>query len=631
MCGIAGIFNFNYNPNLSNDINTLVDSIRHRGPDGQGVWISEGGDVALGHRRLSILDLSEAGKQPMTYLNERYEIILNGEIYNFIEIKSELSKKGYIFKTESDTEVIPAAYHEWGIKAFDRFNGMWALALYDKQEKKLILSRDRFGIKPLYYHKNNDAMLFASEVKALHSLLGKKYPLDDLIIRNIVSGKGNHQGSNRTYLKDVLSLPGGYTLTVKENKISINQWYKLKKVNVPQVYKEQVIQLKDLITDSCKLRLRSDVPVGTCLSGGVDSGSISATISKINTTQDARFNKFSHRAFCASFPGSPIDESESAELLARKLGLRLDVVKILAPSRAELEEAMSYCDGPMHALAFFPIWKLYKHIKEQNISVTLDGQGPDEMLGGYNYIYDSFKAAVDLKRPLWFYDLYKTYAFQGESKYSSARKNTKIAFRQVIKYTLWRPFSKIKKYLKANKNSEGTEAELLIPVRNHLPFNNSLDNSLYQQFFQDPLPAILNQYDRCSMAHGVECRMPFMDYRIVEFIFSLPPESKVGKGYTKRILREAMKDILPDEIRLNKLKIGFNAPIIDWFKGPLKEFMLEMMNGDEFQNSKYFDGKQLLIDFKQFLIKEQPQWNEAWRFWPPVHFAWWINKNKISC
>ena len=629
MCGICGIISIDTKSSTENDILKLVASIQHRGPDAQGIWLNKNNTVALGHSRLSILDLSDLGKQPMSYLNERYQMVLNGEIYNFIEIRQELINKGYAFKSETDTEVVIAAYHEWGIHAMDKFNGMWAFAIYDQLKNETILSRDRFGVKPLYYYKNDKKFIFASEVKAIHQHLGFNHPLDQLVVKNILAGKAYNQSTTKTYLKEVFTLPGGYYLTLKNGEIKIHEWYTLKKVTVPKSFEEQAIQLKQLLIDSCKLRLRSDVPVGTCLSGGVDSGSISAVISKMNIPREDRFNTFSHRSFCASFPNTPIDESKSASFLANRLGMQLDVVVITPPSKEDLEKVMQCCDGQMHAIAFYPKWKLYQHIKKQKITVTLDGQGPDEMLGGYSYVYDALKAAIELRKPFWFYDVYKTYASQGETTQWSAKKNAKKALKQVIISAAWLPFSKIKKWVLKNKKKSINE-EQLQPVKINPSFTNTLDNSLYEQFFQDPLPSILNQYDRCSMASGVECRMPFMDYRIVEYIFSLPVESKVGNGYTKRVLREAMTGILPDEIRLNKQKIGFNAPIVDWFRGPLKDFMIEVMQSSEFLTTNYFDGKTIHSDFKLFLETEDPQWDVAWKFWPPVHFVWWANKNKIN-
>jgi asparagine synthase (glutamine-hydrolysing) len=288
-----------------------------------------------------------------------------------------------------------------------------------------------------------------------------------------------------------------------------------------------------------------------------------------------------------------------------------------SPTIEELEDAMKSCDGPMHALAFFPIWKLYKYIKKEGITVTLDGQGPDEMLGGYRPIEDALWTAIELQKPWWFYDIYRTYAAQGETAHFSSKKFAKRITLEIIKFT---PKIIIKTLLR--RIGLYNKPDLLQKSKGE--FKNLLDKSLYNQFFNTPLPGILNQYDRCSMAHGVECRMPFMDYNIVEFIFSLPPESKVGNGYTKYVLREAMKGILPDETRLNKKKIGFNAPIVDWFKGNLREWMLSQMEKSSFQECEYFNGRELLSKFNNFLQNPNAQWGEAWSFWPPIHIAWWL-------
>ena len=635
MCGIAGIYHFIDLPINENDINLMVHSLRHRGPDGEGTWYNDRKNIALGHTRLSILDLSSAGKQPMNYLNNRYYITLNGEIFNFIELKEELKNLNHHFKTESDTEVVLAAYHEWGEKMLSKFNGMWAFAIYDTLNNSIFISRDRFGVKPLYYYQNHEKILFASEVQAIHKVLGNQHPLDELVIKDVAKGSFYNHGTERTYLKDVYSLPGGYNLSIKNNQISINQWYSLKKVNVPKKFKKQATALKELISDACRLRLRSDDANGTCLSGGVDSGSITALINNFNQTNESRFNNYTHRGFCASFPNSPIDEKEAAQTLADKLGSKLDIVSITPPTKEELELAMFQCDGPMHALAFFPIWQLSKYIKAQGISVTLDGQGPDEMLGGYRPLEEALMAAIQLKKPFWFYDVYQTYAAQGETSQFSSKQYAKEILHNTIAFYTCKPKIKIRQFarklLKKNIPPISTPpADYLNPVKKTEAYNNALDNSLFEQFFQAPLPGILNQYDRCSMAHGVECRMPFMDYRVVEFIFSLPVDSKVGGGYTKKVLREAVKDILPDETRLNKFKIGFNAPIVDWFKGPLKDFMLELMTSEEFASSLFFDGKTILANYKHFLDSENPHWNEAWQFWPPVHLTWWLKHNKIA-
>ncbi|MFZ2881516.1 MAG: asparagine synthase (glutamine-hydrolyzing), partial [Candidatus Moraniibacteriota bacterium] len=408
MCGIAGIYNLNKKAVPNEEINVLTDAVSHRGPDGHGVWFNRDKTLAFGHRRLSILDLSESGKQPMSYNQSRYWITYNGEIYNFLEIKKELEAKGYKFISDSDTEVILASYQEWGEKMLQKFNGMWAFAIYDCAEKRLFLSRDRFGIKPLYYYQNKERFIFSSEVQAIHKILGNKHPLNEKVIKDISLGSFLNHGTNETYLENVFSLPGGYNLSLEQDgKINTKEWYVLNKIDVPEKFEDQAKKLRELLYDACILRLRSDVSIGTCLSGGIDSGGITALINSFKPKNESRFSKYTHRGFCASFPNTPIDESNIAKILAEKLGSKLDIVEILPPSEDALELALKQCDGPMHALAFFPIWSLYKYIKQQKISVTLDGQGPDEMLGGYNPIYESLMAAIELKKPRWFWDVYR--------------------------------------------------------------------------------------------------------------------------------------------------------------------------------------------------------------------------------
>jgi asparagine synthase (glutamine-hydrolysing) len=638
MCGIAGIYCFNGNHVEKDQIDKLTDAVAHRGPNGRGTWINTSSTLALGHRRLSILDTSKNGHQPMSYDDDRYYITLNGEIYNFLEIRNELKQQGYHFFSETDTEVILAAYKCWGPSMQHKFNGMWAFAIYDTVKNELFLSRDRFGIKPLYYYQERNTFYFSSEVQAIHRLLGKDHELNEEVIADLVQGGFQSHGTIQTYLKQVFALPGGYNLCIKNDQLTIKEWYSLKKVTVPVSFKQQAEVLKELLKDACELRMRSDVPVATCLSGGLDSGSITAMITNYKPVAGERFNNYTHKGFCAAFPNTPIDESKEAIRLGKQLHSDVDVLNIMAPSAAELIKAMEHCDGPMHALAFYPIWKLYQHIQQQHIVVTLDGQGPDEMLGGYRPLREAMETAIELKNPIWLRDVYRTYAGMGETSQFSSKQFARNEWKFLVKRRSGAAKQRFKRIVKRSLFYKTSAPVLknnvfkkqLEPVRLPQHQSNSLDRSLYTQFFQNPLPGILQQYDRCSMANGVECRMPFMDYRIVEFVFSLPVQSKVGGGYTKRILREAMKGLLPDETRLNKFKIGFNAPIVDWFRGALKEFMLIEMNSDTFLNSSYFNGKELKMEFETFLKKENPGWNEAWKFWPPVHLTWWLNSLKLK-
>lgn len=625
MCGICGIWNLDGRPVERESIERMNSSIRHRGPDGDGYFFSHDKSLSLGHRRLSILDLTANGAQPMPDKSGRYTITFNGEIYNFLELRKELSAKGHQFYTESDTEVILAAYREWGEEMLHRFNGMWAFAIYDLEEESLFLARDRYGIKPLYYYHDGKQLLFASEVKAIETILEKRAEADTDVLRDLSTADFFYHGTNKTYLKNVRMLPGGNKITVKKRWWELKPWYKLQPREVPSSFEEQAEAFLPLLISACKLRLRSDVPLATCLSGGLDSGSITSLIHHFGQdNEENRFNHFSHQSFLASFPNTVIDERIEAEKLAKLMGNKLEVVEVHTPSIAELEESMQACDGPMPALAFYPIWKLYQFIRSRNIKVTLDGQGPDEMLGGYRPIYPALRSAFDAHKYGWAVDIYRTYASQGKTKQFSSVAYANRAVLQLMKETIKgtlheqrKPIYKTKKYP-------------LIPSRREKPFNSIIENDLYSQFFTNPLPGILNQFDRCSMASGVECRMPFMDYRVVEYVFSLPIESKIGGGYTKRILRESLKGILPEYTRLNKKKIGFNAPIVEWYKGALREFMRDAMADKKFNDNPFFNGPAIRKSFEEFLKKESPEFDEAFKFWPSVHIIWWLNKNKVS-
>ncbi len=615
MCGIAGIWGRSRRGPFP------LSSLGHRGPDGRSEWADPANNVWLGHTRLSILDLTDAGRQPMTSLEGRYRIVYNGEIYNFIELRKELQDKGYSFQSDTDTEVILAAYDFWGTECLHRLNGMWAFAIWDAHKKELWLARDRFGKKPLYYYHKDDCLAFASEVQALHRWLGVDAPLDDAVVRDICGGRFGWQGTPHSYLADVHALPAGFCLHKRAGAVRLQRWYRLApgRVRVPKGLPAQSEVFRDLFEDACRIRLRSDVAIATCLSGGLDSASITAMVHRGLKTLGARAAKDFHRAFCAAFPGTMLDEAVRARELADSVGAELITKEIVPPSPERLLEAIRACDGPMHALAFFPIWELYGQIAANGVKVTLDGQGPDEMLGGYlENVSPALHTALRSGRLFWLWDVYKAYAAQGEIAYRSSSRQAKAEAVALLRS----PLSKLKRWAaewcsgQVQENTPTLESSQPVPGA-----VSPLVKGLYTQFCQTTLPTILQQYDRCSMAHGVECRMPFLDHRLVEFCFSLPEKSIVSGGYTKRVLREAMKGLVPDSTRLNRTKIGFNAPIVEWFLGPLKAVMLDTIRSKGFAECAYFDGPKLSDRFEAWL--RNPTWDGAWAFWPPVHYVLW--------
>ena len=625
MCGIAGIIKFNGSSISTNEIDELTDSLAHRGPDGRGTWFNQNKNIALGHRRLSILDLSDAGHQPMISKDGFLTLVLNGEIFNFIEIKNELKDKGHTFISHTDTEVVLTAYKQWGLKMLDKFNGMWAMAIYNSKTHCLTLSRDRFGVKPLYYFYDENELVFASEVKSLHKHLGQRVSINDKTIEAILRFDHSYHGTDQTYLNEVKSLKAGSNLILDNGKIDFSQWYSLPKIKVPKTFDEQANTLKGILKDAIKIRLRSDVPVGTCLSGGIDSGAISSLINTFNANDDQRFSNFTHRSFCAGFPGLDLDETKDAERLANQLDIKLDIEIINPPSIILLEKAMRETDGPMPAFAFFPIWQLYGYIKKQNITVTLDGQGADEMLGGYYLGYEAMKGALELGDLFWLYDLKRTYgdihpkAQQWASDHFNNVKEEKI--RQITQ-TLKLPVKKLLALIRLYtfKPLKVARSNITDPSIK----DNTFEDALYNQFFKTPLPFLLHQYDRASMANGIECRMPFMDYRVVEYIFSLPAQSKVGGGYTKRVLREALKGILPDETRLNKTKTGFNAPTTQWFKTDLNEWFVSQISSKSFIENPYFDGDKMSKEFLKMIESDKAD-NYKWKYWAYIHVNYWLN------
>lgn len=616
MCGIGGILTSQKNtvPETLENLNRLL---HHRGPDGNGVWISSDGSMGLNHTRLSILDLSDAGHQPFVSEDQRYVMTYNGEVYNYIELRCQLEQAGYRFQSKTDSEVVLKAYMHWGKDCFHKFNGMWAIAIYDQTTKELLLCRDRFGVKPLYYAEIGGTFAFASEITAIYRGVRANWNLNRNTIVSLSHGSFDFHGTTKTFVEEITNLPGGHFLVKKLGESSrVNQWYQLPRQRTDLPFSEQKEKFLEIFKDACRIRLRSDVEIGTCLSGGLDSGSITSLISEMGETGETE-SGFRHKAFCAAFPNTQIDEMELATELANKKGVNLSVLSLQPPPITELEEGMRACDGPMHALAFYPIWKLYRHIKASGVTVTLDGQGPDEMLGGYRPIREGLRAARQLKKPLWYYDVYRTYAAQGENPQFSSKKFARKMVLSDLREALSNPFPK----------TQVSGGHYAIPSQD---FGNDMDNSLYHQFFQSPLPGILNQYDRCSMASGVECRMPFMDYRLVEFIFSLPVESKIGDGYTKRIQRAAVEGLVPDAIRLNKVKIGFNAPMIEWFQAPhMREWIMDISASQKMLQNDYVDAKAFREALDGFYAAKEKNWNQAWPLWPKMHLVWWLQANQI--
>ena len=579
MCGIAGIYSQTGTAVDIHHITAMNQMLKHRGPDGEGTFVE--GSIGLGHRRLAILDASTAGQQPMSYADTRYWITYNGEIYNFIELRDQLRAKGHVFISDSDTEVILAAYTEWGEACQNLFNGMWAFAIWDTSEKKLFLSRDRFGVKPLYYTLQNNHFSFASEIKAFLPLPWFTGAVDANIAARMLQGDTTIDAGSQTLFKDIYQLPAGHSITIQhKNPPQINQWWNTLD-NIPQSsadFSQQVETFKELFFDACRLRMRSDVPIGTMLSGGLDSSSILSTISWLRT-QHAAMKSIStirqatewQKAIVACFAGMENDERKHADIAAGHHNIKPQFFEITAADVIDtFTEAVFSAETINDNINTY--WLTYRALKQAGITVTLDGHGADEHLGGYPWHvqtarmdsfvwpFDTAARSSELENTLL--DLFPNRALPSSPTVST---HDWIRTPAVLPTQSEDRFFALSKY-------------------------SSLNRHLHYDIHTASLPGHLHRFDHTAMAHGVEVRAPFLDYRLVTYSLSLPSDAKIAAGFTKRILREAMQGLVAEPIRTRKTKIGFGSPLGEWMKGPMHAFIQDTLSSDFFLHSSISNG-----------------------------------------
>lgn len=602
MCGIFGHLGF-----IERELaQKCTDTLAHRGPDGAGLWHTH--EVTFGHRRLSILDLSDNAKQPMSYADGRYHITFNGEIYNFLEIRAELESIGCRFQSQSDTEIILAAFATWGEACQQRFNGMWAFAIWDAREKAMFLSRDRLGKKPLFHATlPGGGFAFASEMKALFPLLNEVRPNKALVMdaRRMFS----YEATGECVIEGIQRFPAGHCGWLREGKLATRRWWCTLDhlVQVPSRYEEQVEQFRELFLDACRLRMRSDVPIGTALSGGLDS---SATISAMaflgKNSQTERMGKSWQHAFVAGFPGTPLDETEYARMVTDHIGIDATIINIDPMSAIDRLDDYFYLFEDLYITSSIPFMLTYAAVKAHGVSVTLDGHGADELFGGYNfdYIFALRDAGWNLKQA---YEIVGTYydAYPQQGHVQFARLPSKA--RYIAEHHARRIARKVLRRASSAVSRDAT----------HHAWKKlgHLNRQLYISTHETVLPTLLRNYDRYSMANGVEIRMPFMDHRIITLAFSLPWTTKVRAGYSKAIVRDAMAPFMPQEVAYRKTKIGFNSPIVDWMKGPLKPFFLDTISSQSFMASGLIDSQEVGRAVRYVIDNPDAKFSDGERAW----------------
>lgn len=589
MCGIFGCIG----GIQKEDVYKCIKQISYRGPDALEVRQFEG--ATLAHSRLSILDTSDIANQPMSDVSRRYWIVYNGEVYNFLELRRELETLGYEFRTNSDTEVVLYAYIAWGEKFQDKCNGMWAIAIWDDYEKRLFLSRDRFGVKPLYYYEQDHNFYFASEMKAFFPIMHeRKINYSIFEMRDYFS----YEATENCSIRGIKKVTAGYCGCLENRKVHFHKWWDTRDhlVDVPNEYEEQVELFRFLFLDACKIRMRSDVPIGTALSGGVDSAAVVGAMSYLAEKGEKYINKDWQHTFVASMPGTRIDETKYAEIAAEYVGADINKVMVNANiSVSKLFEYMYICEDP-YITSPIPFLQTYCRIADSGIRVTLDGHGADEMFGGYSFdlVYAAMEEGInsDEKREIW-----NTYN-------SMVLKEDKISYSQ---------FENIVECDKRNLDEVSIKGT-------SLGFFNS---RLYWQTHKATLPTLLRCYDRYSMGNGLEIRMPFMDYRIASFALSIPWRSKVRNGYSKKIVRDMSAPFMDGEIVYRKSKIGFNSPMTEWLRGDMKEFILDSVHSRDFHECELLNPLNVMIMVDQFYSSKQNGFGDGENIWTKIVPYFW--------
>jgi asparagine synthase (glutamine-hydrolysing) len=607
MCGIYGIWHRDGQPVELPNLQQATATLHHRGPDDEGYLLVDpkrdqlfhcGGsdsyerlhlpplatfadaqvELAFGFRRLAILDLSPAGHQPMASGDGRYWIIYNGEVYNYVELRQELQALGHTFHTGTDTEVILAAYGEWGSGCLHRFNGMWAFAIWDRIEQRLFLARDRFGVKPLYYVNQGQTFAFGSEIKALVGGHGLPFrPNGKMIYRYILANILPNPQLPETFFEGVLSLPPGHHLTVDRVGLTVQRYWHLpyaQAVTSPADVDGLVAAYREQFTDAVRLRLRADVPVGTCLSGGLDSSSIVCTLNQMLSAGSADepfhqngMERAGQQTFSAVYttPGRHNERPYIEQVLQRAPGVEGHfTIPTAERLHADLHRYLWHQDEPCLSTSPFAQWCVMQEARANGVTVLLDGQGADETLAGYRP-YGVFLLEL-LQQGGWAHlpQAMRTignvtglapHTLLQQTLLASVPDGTFMTGRRLW----WRNQGLFDLFQPAFADrwqtsiADGYPYEKATSLGQHLHFKLLVS-----------LPELLRYEDRNSMAHSIEARVPFLDYRLVEFTFTQVAALRIRDGWTKWVLRKAMEDIVPQEIVWRRDKIGFETPQNDW-------------------------------------------------------------------
>lgn len=644
MCGINGLITRNNElKRKTADMNTLL---RHRGPDDEGFVLIDSAtasvkqcagndsitsvkekfphinntslenyDVILGHRRLAIIDLSDNGHGPISDPEGKIWLNFNGEIYNYIELRAELKALGHIFRTETDSEVIINAYKQWGKDCLNKFNGMWGIAIWDSYKKELFLARDRFGVKPVYFSHNKEYFGFSSEIKPLAMLMNTSLEVNNEKIPFFIF-YGNRLNNIDTYIKKICSLQASHYLIYKDGNIKINRYYDIDVFKHQEDNEEQLKEkVVNLLQDSIKIRFRSDVPVGTCLSGGFDSSSIVSLSSGLNINKLMTFSAVWNEKEC--------DESYYIDLVNDRFG---SISNKVIPKPEEFQKVFSelsyHQEIPTEGPGLYPQWYVMSMAKGK-VTVLLDGQGGDEVFGGY-FLMGAYLRGVIRDRKL------KGVLSEFKAFRQFLNKNGIHSFaswlfpRQYTRITKTRLSDKFKIL---NKNILGSidQTQLEHDLEPPKKFNSYINNLSYHFVTSYTIPTLLHYEDRSSMAHSIESRVPFLDYRLVELGLNLKPNFMSHKGISRPLFRKALQPFLPDEVVNRKDKLGFPTPFASWTKTILKDFISDTLLNKNALIYEFIDSRQIYLNLTAHFTGMR---DYSWEIWRMISLEYFLRLYK---
>ena len=622
MCGIIGAFNKSNDSIFLNKFNVATKLLSHRGPD--NLTTIKIKNNYLGHTRLSIIDLREEANQPFTESGKFY-LVFNGEIFNYLEIKRTLKSKGIAFRTNSDTEVVLKSYLYWGKECLNKFNGMWAFYIYNVAENSIFAARDRFGIKPFYYFHSQTELLIASEIKSIIKM-DASFEINYQEVSKFLNGWGCDSSSDSIF-KGIKTLLPGHYLEWSENHFNVHKWWDLQanKVALPNDYRSKKEYFLELFENSVNIRMRSDVDVGICLSGGIDSSSIYGMAKKIQASDSKSIDRL--EAYSIVYPGSPIDESPWINDCLAMWG---DQGKKFTPNVDNyidlLDKIIWTQEAPVWSPAVFALYSLYESISNSGVKVILEGHGVDETIGGYPYMVE--EAIRSFGSRYEFRNVIKSVNCLNNTLNANTGEKASEKFKKFI--TAFPPVRKLrglknlfKKSSKQDNIFIKDDLEFLWKIKEDYNSNlTTLDNCLSEAFHDRILPIVLRVFDRATMCYGIESRSPYLDYRLVSFFFSLNDSDKI-QDYTKKIIRDSISGFTPNSVIQRTNKMGFALDIKHWFSNQrFLDYLLDHFKSVKVRNSRIVDSMHICKELEKFR-SGSVNFRSTNKIWEAINLSLW--------